>query len=144
MSPPNNESPSNPQKSVSETNPEEIVSSANKTIDFEKMAELRALGGNDFLVKIIKQFSQDVAQCIMQLQNAIETEDRAELAKTAHGLKGICRNIGVQQLAELAFAMEKNGQHDSFDKLGNQFSTLEKELVQVQKALEQEVTQHST
>ncbi|UCH90536.1 MAG: response regulator, partial [Nitrospirota bacterium] len=144
MSPPNNESPSDPQKSVSETNPEEIVSSANKTIDFEKMAELRALGGNDFLVKIIKQFAQDVAQCVMQLQNAIETENRAELAKTAHGLKGICRNIGVQQLAELAFAMEKNGQHDSFDKLGNQFSTLEKELVQVQKALEQEVTQHST
>ncbi|MFA9562086.1 MAG: response regulator, partial [Nitrospirota bacterium] len=49
----NIESPSNPQTSIPETNPEEIVSSANKTIDSEKMAELRALGGNDFIVKII-------------------------------------------------------------------------------------------
>ena len=144
MTPLNIESPSNPQTSIPETNHEEIVSSENKTIDSEKMAELRALGGNDFMVKIITQFVQDVAKCVIQLQNAIETENRDELAKTAHGLKGICRNIGVQKLAEIAFAMEQKGQHDSFDKLGDQFATLEQELVRVQKALEHEVAQCST
>ena len=144
MTPLNIESPSNPQTSIPETNHEEVVSSENKTIDSEKMAELRALGGNDFMVKIITQFVQDVAKCVIQLQNAIETENRDELAKTAHGLKGICRNIGVQKLAEIACAMEQKGQHDSFDKLGDQFATLEQELVRVQKALEHEVAQCST
>jgi CheY-like chemotaxis protein len=144
MTPLNIKSPSNPQTSIPETNHEKVVSSANKTIDSTKMAELRALGGNDFMVKIITQCVQDVAKCVMQLQNAIDTENRDELAKTAHGLKGICRNIGVQQLGELAFAMEQKGQHDSFEKLGDQFATLEQELVRVQKALEQEMAQHST
>jgi HPt (histidine-containing phosphotransfer) domain-containing protein len=143
MTPLNIENSSNPQTSIPETNHEEVVSSAKKTIDCEKMAELRALGGNDFMVKIITQFVQDVAKCIMQLQNAIDNENRDELAKAAHGLKGICRNIGVQQLAELAFAMEQNGRHDSFEKLGDQFATLEQELVRVQKALEQKMAQPS-
>jgi hypothetical protein len=40
--------------------------------------------------------------------------------------------------------MEQQGRHDSFEKLKNQFAIIGQELVQVQKALEQEVAQHST
>ncbi|MDH3770085.1 MAG: response regulator, partial [Nitrospirota bacterium] len=144
MTPQNIESPSNPQTSIPKTNPEEVVSSANKTMDSEKMAELRALGGNDFVVKIITQFVKDASECVTQLQNAIDTENREELTKVAHGLKGICRNIGIEQLAELALAMEEQGRHDSFEKLGNQFAIMGQELAEAQKALEQEMAQHST
>ena len=140
----NIESPSNPQSSIPEANPEEVISSEKKTIDSEKVAELRALGGNDFVVKIITQFFQDASECVAQLQNAIDNEDRDELTKAAHGLKGICRNIGVQQLAELACAMEQQGRHDSFEKLGDRFAILGQELAEAQKALEQEMAQHST
>jgi signal transduction histidine kinase/DNA-binding response OmpR family regulator len=144
MPSPNIAGPSNPRSSSIETNHEKDVSATIKKMDPEKMAELRALGGNDFMVKIITQFVQDATNCVTQLQNAIDTENRDELTKAAHGLKGICRNIGVQQLAELAIAMEQKGEHDSFDKLGTKFATLELELAEVQKALEQEVAQHST
>jgi HPt (histidine-containing phosphotransfer) domain-containing protein len=108
------------------------------------MVEFRALGGNDFVIKIITQFVQDASESVTQLQNGLDTEDRDALTKAAHGLKGICRNIGVHQLAELAFAMEQQGRHDSFEKLKNQFASIGQELVQIQKALEQEVAQHST
>ena len=94
--------------------------------------------------KIITQFVQDASGTVTQLQNALDSEDRDALTKTAHGLKGICRNIGVQQLAELAFAMEQQSRHDSFEQLGNQFAIMGQELAEVQKALEQEITQHST
>ncbi len=144
MTPQNIESPSNPQTNRPETNPETVVSAVNKTMDSEKMAELRALGGNDFVVKIITQFVQDASGCVAQLQNALETENRDELTKVAHGLKGICRNIGVKQLAELALAMEQQGRHDSFDKLEKQFAVIGQELAEAQKALEQEMAQQST
>ena len=62
----------------------------------------------------------------------------------AHGLKGICRNIGVQKLAELAFAMEQQSRHDSFEQLGNQFALIGQELAKAQKVLKQEMAQHST
>jgi HPt (histidine-containing phosphotransfer) domain-containing protein len=102
------------------------------------------LGGNEFVVKIITQFFQDASECVAQLQNAIDTENRDELTKAAHGLKGICRNIGVQQLAKLACAIEQEGRHDSFEKLGDRFTILGQELAEAQKALEQEIAQHST
>ena len=137
-------SPSSPQTSIPENNPEVVVSSANTTISPEKIAEFRALGGDDFVVKIITQFVQDASGIVTKLQNALDSEDRDALTKTAHGLKGICRNIGVQQLAELAFAMEQQSRHDSFEQLGNQFAIMGQELAEVQKALEQEITQHST
>jgi CheY-like chemotaxis protein len=140
----NFESQSNPQSSSPETNTEEGHSSANITMDSEKMAELRALGGNDFVVKIITQFVQDASKSVAQLQDALDTENRDALIKVAHGLKGICRNIGVQQLAELACAMEQQGRHASFEKLGNQFAIMGQELAEVQKALEQEMAQQST
>ena len=144
MTPLNIENPSNPQSIIPETNPEEVVPSAKQTMDSKNIAELRALGGKAFVVKIITQFVHDASECVAQLQNAIDTENRDELAKAAHGLKGICGTIGVQQLAELALAMEQQGRHDSFEKLKNQFASIGQELVQVQKALEQEVAQHST
>ena len=137
----NIESPSNPEANIPEIKHKEVT---HKTMDSEKMAELRAMGGNDFMVKIITQFVQDASECVTQLQNAVETKDRDALTKTAHGLKGICRNMGVQQLAELAFAMEQQGQHHSFEKLGKQFAIMGQELAEVQKALEQEMAYSSS
>jgi signal transduction histidine kinase/CheY-like chemotaxis protein len=136
--------PSDSQAAISKTNPESVASSANATINSEKIAEFRALGGNDFVIKIITQFVQDASESITQLQKAIDTEDRDALTKVAHGLKGICRNIGVQKLAELAFAMEQQSRHDSFEQLGNQFALIGQELAKAQKVLKQEMAQHST
>jgi len=135
----NMEHPSNPETSIPETSPKEVLSSANTTIDSETMAGFQALGGKDFMVKIITQFVQDASESVTQLQNALDMEDRDALTEVAHGLKGICRNIGAQQLAELAFAMEQQGRYDSFDSLGDQFAILEEELAKAKKALEQEM-----
>lgn len=70
------------------------------TIDVSVLAQLRELGGTDLVAKMIHQFGQDAETCIRELRHAIDSKDTQKLAEVAHGLKGICLNLGVTQMAK--------------------------------------------
>ncbi|MCA9419470.1 MAG: response regulator, partial [Nitrospira sp.] len=124
--------------------PLNVVHTKPPPLDGERLAEWRTLGGNEFVCKILQNFIREALECVSQVQEAVTTENREALTLAAHGLKGICRNVGVQNLAELAFALEQHGRQDSFDSIRNTLSLLLEELTRVQHALDQEVVQHST
>ncbi|MDH5700159.1 MAG: response regulator, partial [Nitrospirota bacterium] len=132
------------QKPLSGSDPLNTVVQETQTLDSERLAEWQALGGNEFVCKILTNFIREVAECVSDVQEAVASENREALTQAAHGLKGICRNVGVKKLAELAFAMEQQGGQDSFDTVRLKLSSLEQELTRVQQALEHEVVQHST
>ena len=71
------------------------------------------------------------------------TENWEDLTLAAHGLKGICRNVGVQKLAELALALEQHDRHDSIETLRLKLSALQQELARVQYTLDHEVARYS-
>lgn len=109
-------------------------------IDQEALTELRVLGGNEFVVKMITQFVEDASACVLAIQEAISTDNREGLRSQAHGLKGICKNLGIHELANLSYQLEQQGKHTSLETLQREFSRMEHELEQVKKSLEQELS----
>ena len=59
--------------------------------------------------RMVNQFTQDATTCIAEVEQAVTNGDPARLAEAAHGLKGICRNIGANRLAELCYQLEQKG-----------------------------------
>ncbi|MCZ6802095.1 MAG: response regulator [Nitrospirae bacterium] len=79
-------------------------------IDPEVLEEMQSLAGPDnpdFLSKVLGQFVQEATHCVEAIQHAVEQGDRESLIEAAHGLKGICGNIGAQGLAERALRLEQ-------------------------------------
>jgi signal transduction histidine kinase/CheY-like chemotaxis protein/HPt (histidine-containing phosphotransfer) domain-containing protein len=132
------------RKPLTNSDPLQTVSGATQPLDTERLAEWRTLGGNEFVCKILKNFIREALESVSQVQEAVTTENWEDLTLAAHGLKGICRNVGVQKLAELALALEQHDRQDSFETVRLKLSALQQELVRVQYALEHEVVRHST
>ncbi|MCA9453089.1 MAG: response regulator [Nitrospira sp.] len=120
------------------------VSSETQPFDAERLAEWRTLGGNEFVSKILKNFIREALECVSQVQEAVTTENWEDLTLAAHGLKGICRNVGVQKLAELALALEQHDRHESFETVRLKLSALHQELDRIQYAWQHEAVQPST
>ncbi|MFZ1747881.1 MAG: response regulator [Nitrospirales bacterium] len=132
------------RKPLTNSDPLKTVSGATQPLDAERLAEWRTLGGNEFVCKILKNFIREALECVSQVHEAVTTENWEDLTLAAHGLKGICRNVGVQKLAELALALEQHDRQESFETVRLKLSALQQELARVQYALEHEVVQHST
>ena len=79
------------------------------------MNELLELGGKTLLAKMVAQFVLDATVCVEQVAEAIESQDPKKLAEAGHGLKGICANLGVKRLQELAFRAEQLGRQNLLD-----------------------------
>ena len=77
------------------------------SIDKTVLNELHATGGLDFLNRMINQFIQDATVCIEAVERASEHGDHRGILEAAHGLKGICRNIGAYRLASLCEEIEQ-------------------------------------
>ena len=68
-------------------------------------------GSNDpeLLSRLVGQFIQDAGACVEAIQRAVDADQADGMAKEAHGLKGISRNIGAMRLAELCSQIEQLG-----------------------------------
>ncbi|MGP0594276.1 Hpt domain-containing protein [Nitrospira sp. T9] len=132
------------RKPLTNLDPLKTGSGVPQPLDAERLDEWRTLRGNEFACKVLKNFIREVLECVSKVQKAVTTENWEDLTLAAHGLKGICRNVGVQKLTELAFALEQLDRHESFETVRHKLSALQQELARVQYVLEHEVVQHST
>ncbi len=74
----------------------------------------RFAGNRTLYARFLKKFPDD--QSMTQLQTAIEQKDSQALERSAHTLKGVCANLGLSRLADLASAVVsavRNGDADS-------------------------------
>lgn len=76
-------------------------------IDPSRLKEWEELGGKEFVSRMATQFVTDVTNCAHALEQAFDQQDDKGLAEAAHGLKGICANMGATQLHEIAINIEK-------------------------------------
>ncbi len=76
-------------------------------IDPSRFQEWQELGGPEFVSRMVEQFVIDVTNCAHALTQALEQQDDDGLAEAAHGLKGICANIGATQLHHIAINIEQ-------------------------------------
>jgi len=64
-------------------------------------------GGPEFVAKMAEQFVSDVMTCVRAIEQAFDQKDSHGLGEAAHGLKGICANMGATQLHHMAIRIEK-------------------------------------
>ncbi len=76
-------------------------------IDPSRFQEWQELGGPEFVSRMVEQFVTDVTNCAYALTQALDQQDDDGLAEAAHGLKGICANIGATQLHHIAINIEQ-------------------------------------
>ena len=110
------------------------------SIDPSMMEELRLIGGTPLIAKILDQFIRDAVRSVEDLQRALAAENLAAMAEIAHGLRGMCANIGALPLANLAFALE--GQAKAHDGVGlsEHVEDLQKEFDRVREAMKKELS----
>jgi two-component system sensor histidine kinase/response regulator len=119
-----------PPPSMSQENrPEPILSS-------HLIADWRAAGGNEFVVKIVTQFVHDAMVCVENIQVAVESQHASDMREAAHGLKGMAGNMGLTQLVGLAHQMEAFGQERNILKSAPLFESIEHEFRRVHTALQ--------
>lgn len=99
-------------------------------------------GYQEFLAKMMKQFSADAGECVEQVQKFIhDGDDMEEVAKTAHGLKGISGNVGAEQLQTLALALEQHCRNGSVQDAMALAPQIQTEFIKVQQAFQRELGQ---
>ncbi|MFK5970797.1 MAG: response regulator [Candidatus Marithrix sp.] len=72
-----------------------------------------AIGNINILHKIIDKFTQDTPNQLQKLQIALETNNKKDVERLTHSLKGSARSVGASRLGEVAFDAE------TFAKQGN-------------------------
>ncbi|MCH8039113.1 MAG: Hpt domain-containing protein [Nitrospinae bacterium] len=114
----------------------------NSVVDLAVLEEWRTLSGHgqlDSLSQTLQQLVQDVSAHVEEVQRAVETNDGPALARVAHGLKGICGNMGATAMAERAFSLEQQALSTTLEGAKTQLPLLRNDFHKVRLALEQEL-----
>jgi len=85
-----------------------------KDFDFSSLRRL-TFNDNTQLIKILNIFIKDTAKDLVRLRNAIQTNDREELALLCHKLAGRTSQIGGQRIAIKLRKLEIDIRSDEFD-----------------------------
>ena len=110
-------------------------------VDMAAMAELRSLCGPEMFAKMVAQFVQDATKCVDEVIQAVESQDSHKLAEAAHGLKGICGNMGVIHLKEIAAQVEQLGRQNApfLEALTSMTEQIQPEFSRAQEVLQRAV-----
>jgi CheY-like chemotaxis protein len=95
------------QPPIPSNDPATSEETSSSPLDHARLQEWHELGGPQFFAKMAEQFVSDVTNCIHVLERALDLGDCEDLAEAAHGLKGICANMGATPLHHLARVIEQ-------------------------------------
>ncbi len=107
-------------------------------VDSRVLAEWREMGGQEFISRMVDQFVSDAMACVVALEYAIQQNDLARIHEIAHGLKGICRNMGAGSLGEICLFFEHTRLPGEQGQLVDTFGDLQAEFQRVCDALKKE------
>ena len=106
---------------------------------------IEMMGSHDpeLLSRLVGQFIKDAGICVEAIQRAVDADQAGGMAKEAHGLKGISRNIGAVRLAEICSQIEELGKSRNLEGIESQLVSLQQEFARVTHILEAELSQLS-
>ncbi|MFL0809568.1 MAG: Hpt domain-containing protein [Agarilytica sp.] len=107
-------------------------------IDENNLAMLKDLLGDKF-DELVDTFLQDSRQRYKAMQVGLDNGDINELRHQVHGLKGSCRNIGVNPLADLCQILETQAEEGTLKNELQQMAAIEQKLAVVSELLKKSV-----
>ena len=109
-----------------------------QAMDMRAYNEMKDVMG-DVLKELIETFIDYMPGQLGDLSNAIDNKNAELIFSIAHRIKSSCNSIGALGMAETAEAIELIGRAGKTDDADIHFSTLSKQLTEVNTFLEQEL-----
>ena len=78
-----------------------------QALNLSTLQEWEVMAGKEFVGKMVRKFVEDATDCVTAIAKAIDNQEATHLTETAHGLKGICRNMGADVLGQVAYELEQ-------------------------------------
>jgi PAS domain S-box-containing protein len=104
-------------------------------LDDAALADLRALGGDDFVAEVIDTFVADAPTLLATLRSSVDERDIEELRRAAHTLKSNGATLGATDFSEICRQLEqcaKSGELDDasefVDRVEHEYEPLRKTL----------------
>jgi len=97
----------------------------------------RAMGEKEFLMMLLEEFSQGLADQIEQLRQAIARQDGAALTRQSHTLKGAAGNLSAKAMAAVVRRLEAAGEKGDFASSEKLVNDMEGEAMRLQRYLGQ-------
>lgn len=97
------------------------------------LADGLARAGDDrvFYRELLDLFLDDARQRLVQLESALSAGDLAQVASTAHSIKGAAANLAAERARALAWAIESRGRAGDSTGLAERAGELAAELERV-------------
>ena len=89
----------------------------------------------EFLAETVEMFDEDAPELLSEIRDAVNRQDAAALAGTAHTFKGMASNFCAQAVVDAALALEIMGQSSNLSGAPEAISLLETEAERLKSAL---------
>lgn len=110
----------------------------NKSLNQQKIAELRLLGdgdGGEFIREIFKTFINYTEDKLIELKKAIKINDAKSVASIGHAIKSSCFNSAAAKMGALCAEIEHLGKRDEMESALASFLLAEKEFEKVKREI---------
>jgi len=101
----------------------------------ENLRELTSANEVDPLHELVELFLKDARLRLDKLTSSLQRQDWAQLASTAHTLKGSAKNLGAKHLANLLSSLEKHAKTGNLTDSANILLNVSSEFHEVETAL---------
>jgi HPt (histidine-containing phosphotransfer) domain-containing protein len=108
---------------------------AHVSLDDAALANLRQLGGDEFLGEVIDAFLDDAPTLLATLRSSLDSGNAEELRRAAHTLKSNGATLGAEQFAELCRTLEQRAKGGELDGAAQLVDRIEQEYRPLAEAL---------
>ncbi len=74
----------------------------------DALAIIERMGGRDLVVKLVAMFAQTARERVERLNRLLAADDRVQLSRVAHALKGSAAQLGAEHLRDLCASLERD------------------------------------
>ncbi len=96
--------------------------------------ELKQMSGEDFINELIDAFLEDAPNMMLQMHQALTTNDVETFRRNAHSLKSNANTFGATELASLAKELEFMAKENNLD-IGDRLEVLKESFAVVAEEL---------
>lgn len=97
----------------------------------EKLAELKALGGDALITKLLSKFIENSAKLIADAKTALGTNDAQKVDYCVHTLKGSAMSLGLNSMSAILIDLNVRTKSQNLANAGADLDQLEKLLEEV-------------
>ena len=118
---------------------EEVRSSSIDRSVLKSLRDLQMEGTPDILERIIPAYLNSSEPLIVQLREALATNDLEVLQNIAHSLKSSSANVGAIKLSQISKELERSCRNNTLENAPDLVSAIESEFIRVKDALNKEI-----